>query len=82
MFRYLQNVVYRVIYKGIRRHSNCSEAQKNIGRLRRVQRGLKAQKNAGIFEGSEKCRKVSELRRIQEGLMTHMRAGRFENSEK
>ena len=46
-----------------------------------MQESLRAQKNAGSFEGSKEFKKVIGLREMQEGLRTLKNAGRFEGSE-
>ena len=42
-----------------------------------MQEDLRAQKNAGRFEGSEECRKVCGLKRVQEDLRAQKNVGRF-----
>ena len=46
-----------------------------------MQEGSRAQKNAGLSEGSEECRTVSDVRRMQEGYRALCNAGGFKGSD-
>ena len=47
-----------------------------------MQECFRAQKNAGRFEGSEKCRKVRGYRKMREWLRPQENTEGFEGSEK
>ena len=46
-----------------------------------MQAGLRAQKNAGRFEGPEECRKICRLTRMQKSLRAHENEGKFGDLE-